>query len=111
MLIVFMYVEQKLLCTYAFPQCQLRNGHAMALPLCAEDCLAVRQLFCYNDWALIEDNKQRGIYFNSRGHFHLPDCESLPSFRGTNPPACSHAKLTEMKMEEVTCKTCIKSVF
>lgn len=107
---MFMYVEQKLLCTYSFPQCQLRNGYAVALPLCAEDCLAVRQLFCYNDWALIEDNKQRGIYFKSRGHFQLPDCESLPIFQGTNPPACSHAKLTEMKMEEVTCKTCIKSV-
>jgi receptor tyrosine kinase len=70
----------------------------------------VRQLFCYNDWALIEDNKQRGIYFKSRGHFQLPDCESLPSFGGTNRSACSHAKLTEMKTEEVTCKTFIKSV-
>ncbi|XP_069694454.1 tyrosine-protein kinase transmembrane receptor Ror2 [Periplaneta americana] len=99
---------EKLLCTYAFPQCQqLRNGYQMGLPLCNEDCVAVRQLFCYNDWALIEDSKQRGIYFKSRGHFQLPDCESLPSFRGSNPPACSHAKLTEMKMDEVT-YDCVK---
>ncbi|PSN53080.1 Tyrosine-protein kinase transmembrane receptor Ror2 [Blattella germanica] len=91
---------EKLLCTYAFPQCQLRDGFQVGLPLCKEDCVAVRQLFCYNDWSLIEDNKQRGIYFKSRGHFKLPDCKSLPSFRGSNPPSCSHAKLTEMKTKE-----------
>ncbi|KAF4533477.1 hypothetical protein B566_EDAN016565 [Ephemera danica] len=93
---------EKLLCTYAFPQCQLLNAYPAALPLCQEDCIAVKQLFCYNDWALIEDNKQRGIYFKSRGHFHLPDCESLPSIKSSSPPACSHAHLTVLRTEEVT---------
>lgn len=98
---------EKLLCTFAFPQCQFRNGYQLGLPLCKEDCVAVKQLFCYNDWALIEDNKQRGIYFKSRGHFQLPDCKSLPSFQDSNPPVCSHAKLTEMKTDEIT-YDCVK---
>ncbi|CAG2056268.1 unnamed protein product, partial [Timema podura] len=95
---------EKLLCTYAFPQCVLRDSYPVGLPLCAEDCVAVRQLFCYNDWALIEDNKHRGIYFKSRGHFQLPNCETLPGFRGSTQSICSNARLTEMKVEEVTCK-------
>nr|CAD7398334.1 unnamed protein product [Timema cristinae] len=93
---------EKLLCTYAFPQCVLRDSYPVGLPLCAEDCVAVRQLFCYNDWALIEDNKHRGIYFKSRGHFQLPNCETLPGFRGSTQSICSNARLTEMKVEEVT---------
>nr|CAD7258420.1 unnamed protein product [Timema shepardi] len=92
----------KLLCTYAFPQCVLRDSYPVGLPLCAEDCVAVRQLFCYNDWALIEDNKHRGIYFKSRGHFQLPNCETLPGFRGSTQSICSNARLTEMKVDEVT---------
>nr|CAD7199646.1 unnamed protein product [Timema douglasi] len=78
------------------------GGYPVGLPLCAEDCVAVRQLFCYNDWALIEDNKHRGIYFKSRGHFQLPNCETLPGFRGSTQSICSNARLTEMKVEEVT---------
>ncbi|XP_066996818.2 tyrosine-protein kinase transmembrane receptor Ror2 [Anabrus simplex] len=93
---------EKLLCTYAFPQCVVQDGEAVGLPLCAEDCVAVRQLFCYNNWALIEDNKQRGIYFKSRGHFQLPVCENLPKFRDSPTPTCSYARLTEMKSEEIT---------
>lgn len=94
---------QKLLCTYAFPQCHLQNGYPVALPLCQEDCIAVKQLFCFNDWALIEDNKQRGIYFKSRGHFELPQCESLPLYNAS-VPVCSCARLTEMKPDEITSK-------
>ncbi|GAB6022338.1 hypothetical protein CHUAL_006459 [Chamberlinius hualienensis] len=91
-----------LLCHYAFPQCEIIGMRAQRKPLCREDCVAVRDLFCYNEWATIEDNKQRGIYFNSRGHFRLPHCDSLPSANGLSNPPCSHAKLTEMKQEDIT---------
>lgn len=74
------------------------------LPLCYEDCVAVKQLFCYQDWALIEDNKNRGIYFKSRGHFELPDCEKLPKYSLENGTAtCTYAGLTEINQSEVTC--------
>ncbi|GIY82065.1 tyrosine-protein kinase transmembrane receptor Ror2 [Caerostris extrusa] len=69
---------ETLLCHYAFPACEWVDGFAFSKPLCREDCIAVQDLFCYNEWAMIEDNKQRGIYFKSRGHFRLPDCNSLP---------------------------------
>lgn len=93
---------KRLLCAYAFPQCLLQDEHAVGLPLCAEDCVAVKQLFCYNDWALIEHNKHRGIYLKSRGHFTLPDCDTLPSFKKATKPVCSHAKLTDMPESEIT---------
>lgn len=98
---------KKLLCAYAFPQCSLQDNNAIGLPLCAEDCTAVKHLFCHNDWALIDYNKRRGIYLKSKGHFTLPNCENLPSFKNAKKPICSHAKLTEMPKEEIT-YDCIK---
>ncbi|XP_013794261.1 tyrosine-protein kinase transmembrane receptor Ror2-like [Limulus polyphemus] len=93
---------EQLLCAYAFPQCQLVEGFQTGKELCREDCIAVRELFCYNQWAQIEDNKERGIYFQSRGHFRLPQCESLPSQGNSPVPLCSWARLTEMKEDEIT---------
>ncbi|ODN04404.1 Tyrosine-protein kinase transmembrane receptor Ror2 [Orchesella cincta] len=98
---------EKILCTYAFPKCVLKsNWDPVPLPLCYEDCIAVRQAFCYREWALIEDNNQRGINFKARGHFRLPECDSLPRINDTSSP-CSHAKLTEMLPEEIT-YDCVK---
>lgn len=95
---------QKLLCIYAFPRCKQKYPNAIKLPLCYEDCIAVRQLFCYNDWILIEENKKKGIYYKSRGHFELPDCDTLPSYR-KDPTSCSYGRLVEMDPEQVTCKS------
>ncbi|XP_067137089.1 tyrosine-protein kinase transmembrane receptor Ror2-like [Centruroides vittatus] len=93
---------EKMMCLYAFPSCSWIEGLAISKPICREDCIAVRELFCYNEWALIEDNKQRGIFFKSRGHFRLPDCNVLP-YRGmSSNPNCSPAFLTEMKDDEIT---------
>lgn len=86
---------------YAYPKCE----SASFLPLCYEDCIAVKEQFCYNDWAHIEDNKVRGIFFESRGHFRLPDCDKLPKFKIENKTmSCSYAALTEMNKDEITCK-------
>ncbi|GFY53851.1 tyrosine-protein kinase transmembrane receptor Ror2 [Trichonephila inaurata madagascariensis] len=99
---------ETLLCHYAFPACEWIDGFAYSKPLCREDCIAVQDLFCYNEWAMIEDNKQRGIYFKSRGHFRLPDCNALPE-RGnaSSSGVCSHAHLTDIIEEEVT-EYCIR---
>lgn len=95
----FLFFLQKILCMYAFPLCHESTG----LPLCYEDCMAVRHQFCFNDWAIIEDNKQRDIYIRSRGHFVLPECESLPKVNKESP-TCSHVHLTDMDEEVITCK-------
>ncbi|CAG7835412.1 unnamed protein product [Allacma fusca] len=93
---------QKLLCAYAFPKCLLKHGwNPVGLPLCYEDCIAVKSLFCYQEWALVEDNKQRGINLKTRGHFALPDCDILPKMNDTSSP-CTPAKLTEIIPEEIT---------
>ncbi|XP_043284143.1 tyrosine-protein kinase transmembrane receptor Ror2 isoform X2 [Venturia canescens] len=88
---------EKILCMYAFPLC---DG-LVKLPLCYEDCMAVRHEFCFNDWALIEDNKQRGIYIRSRGHFRLPDCDELPQVNEENM-TCSHIHLTDVNETLIT---------
>ena len=91
-----------LLCNYAFPSCGYTLHGPVSKPLCKEDCIAVRDLFCYNQWAMIEDNKQKGIYFKSRDHFRLPDCESLPSHESKPKPDCTKSYLTEIKKDELT---------
>lgn len=99
------FIFQKLLCTYAFPQCGMKNGYSIGLPLCYEDCVAVRDLFCYNNWALIELDKQKGKFLKSRGHFSLPNCDTLPKYNfDEKTPSCSYARLTEIKKDEITCK-------
>ncbi|XP_057373378.1 tyrosine-protein kinase transmembrane receptor Ror2-like [Daphnia carinata] len=112
---------KKLLCLYAFPECHLdEDGFARKLPLCYEDCMATRQLFCVDDWAQLESNKQRGFYLGSRGHFRLPKCEKLPRMRsrsffmsssgskyGQDPPSCSRGHLTQLVPAEVT-TSCVK---
>uniref|UniRef100_A0A182WHX1 Kinesin motor domain-containing protein n=1 Tax=Anopheles minimus TaxID=112268 RepID=A0A182WHX1_9DIPT len=94
---------EKLLCAYAFPQCVINDGSTIRLPLCYEDCVATYLQFCYNDWALIEEKKERGDVIKSRGHFRLPNCEELPRYnKSAKPPVCSHVGLTELVSEEVT---------
>ncbi|XP_065580788.1 tyrosine-protein kinase transmembrane receptor Ror2-like isoform X2 [Artemia franciscana] len=101
---------EKLLCHYAFPHCRILNGNALSLPLCYEDCIAVRQSLCFNEWSLIEEDKKRGVVIGSRGHFRLPQCETLPRVDDVDEnghPKCSHAGLTKIKKDQVT-KTCLR---
>lgn len=91
-----------MLCSYAFPRCEWVDGVARLKPLCRDDCIAIKELFCYNEWALVEDNKQRGIFFKSRGHFRLPECKTLPELVKGGKEICSHAHLTDMQQDEIT---------
>ncbi|XP_066583513.1 tyrosine-protein kinase transmembrane receptor Ror2-like isoform X2 [Prorops nasuta] len=91
-----------MLCFYAFPLC----NDSVGLPLCYEDCMAVRHEFCFMPWAMIEDNNHRNLYIRSRGHFRLPDCENLPKINKTKV-TCSHLHLTDINEELVT-YDCIK---
>lgn len=98
---------ETLLCHYAFPGCSFSVGQPSPKPLCKEDCVAVRDLFCYNEWAMAENNNRKGIFFKNRSHFRLPDCDNLPSHGNQSEAACTHAGLTSIKLDEVT-YTCIK---
>lgn len=94
-----------MLCAYAFPHCQTENGHTIKVPLCYEDCTATHLQFCYNDWVLIEEKKERNMYVKSRGHFRLPNCAVLPRHNATaKKPNCSYIGLTELKEAEISCK-------
>lgn len=95
---------QKLLCAYAFPKCKIVNEKVMKLPLCYEDCIAAEKLYCYNDWVLIEQNKERGKYLKNRGHFRLPECEDLPRYNRSSKSTCSYVGLTEMNQAEISCE-------
>ncbi|XP_071543142.1 tyrosine-protein kinase transmembrane receptor Ror2-like isoform X2 [Panulirus ornatus] len=93
---------EKLLCHYAFPECQLEDGYQVGLPLCHEDCVAVRNLFCVNEWLLIEQNKQENRVFKSRNHFRLPDCDALERHGNGSRRVCSHIGLTTVDEDQVT---------
>lgn len=94
-----------MLCTYAFPVCGYEKGYEIGLPLCYEDCIAVKDLYCYKEWITILEDKDRQIFIKSRGHFELPDCNKLPknNFNLTSP-SCSSAGLVELKKDEITCE-------
>ncbi|XP_030023391.2 tyrosine-protein kinase transmembrane receptor Ror2 [Manduca sexta] len=100
---------EKLLCAYAFPKCVDKDGVGYyALPLCYEDCMAVKMQFCYNDWIVIEEQKRRGVYFESRGHFRFPECEKLPRFAGKGSQVtCNNVGITNMVYSQVT-TNCVK---
>ncbi|XP_054736478.1 tyrosine-protein kinase transmembrane receptor Ror2 [Anastrepha obliqua] len=94
---------EKMLCAYAFPHCQTENGRTIKVPLCYEDCTATHLQFCYNDWVLIEEKKERNIFLKSRGHFRLPNCGVLPRYNATaKKPNCSYIGLTEIKEDEIS---------
>lgn len=93
---------ETLLCNYAFPACDRTTFPHQAKPLCREDCVAVRDSFCVNPWALVETNKNKGILIKAREHFRLPECELLPSHDNNDNPPCTHAHLTDIKPQEVT---------
>lgn len=98
---------KKLLCMYAFPECLLKDNMHNGLPLCYEDCIAVKEQFCYNVWALLEDNKKTGIFLQKRGHFRLPNCDILPKYEPNHKalksaPTCSYAGVMDMRQEDIT---------
>jgi len=95
----------RMLCAYAFPKCKMVDGKAMKLPLCYEDCIATEKLFCYNDWVLLEQNKDKGNFLKSRGHFRMPECEDLPRHnKSAKVPTCSYVGLIEMNPAEISCE-------
>eukprot|EP00090_Calanus_glacialis_P001913 TRINITY_DN11429_c0_g1_i1.p1 TRINITY_DN11429_c0_g1~~TRINITY_DN11429_c0_g1_i1.p1 ORF type:complete len:925 (-),score=149.21 TRINITY_DN11429_c0_g1_i1:197-2971(-) len=97
---------EAMLCHYAFPDCVIKSGDAAGLPLCYEDCVALKQHFCYSEWTNIVKQKERGISLRSRGHFRLPDCENLPRIGVTNN-TCTKTGITDMRWDLAT-SSCVR---
>ena len=102
-----------MLCKYAFPDCVLEEGEAIGLPLCQEDCVALKNHFCFNDWTMIQDNKKRGVFVESRGHFRLPKCETLPKHSNATK-VCTKSSITSMQWDMASSKdyfTFLRAIF
>ncbi|XP_013420550.1 muscle, skeletal receptor tyrosine protein kinase [Lingula anatina] len=92
---------EKMLCHYAFPDCDTSQEFDMPKPLCMETCLAVQDLYCFTEWKMIEDHKQKGIFYHNRGHFRLPNCTALPQYHKNNQ-SCIRIQWFEKKNKKFT---------
>ena len=96
---------ESLLCHYAFPDCSIKNGEAAGLPLCFEDCIAIKQMFCYSEWKNLIKQRLKGITIKSRGHFRLPECRTLPRMAtGNGNATCTKSGITDMRYDLATSK-------
>ncbi|XP_070196549.1 tyrosine-protein kinase transmembrane receptor Ror2-like [Littorina saxatilis] len=95
----------ELMCHFAFPDCrETESGYVMPVPICREHCLAVQELFCFRQWAEIEEKKTDKIFFKTRGHFRLPFCEGLPSLWEPNENCTEAEVYPQPAPEEITDK-------
>ncbi|XP_075267286.1 muscle, skeletal receptor tyrosine-protein kinase isoform X3 [Opisthocomus hoazin] len=53
-----------------------------------ENCLAVKDLYCFKEWLSMEENSQKGIYKPGLMLLTLPECNRLPSLH-QHPSACT----------------------
>ncbi|XP_074788458.1 muscle, skeletal receptor tyrosine-protein kinase isoform X2 [Athene noctua] len=53
-----------------------------------ENCLAVKDLYCFKEWLSMEDNSQKGIYKPGLMLLTLPECNRLPSLH-QDPSTCT----------------------
>ncbi|XP_027664289.2 muscle, skeletal receptor tyrosine-protein kinase isoform X5 [Falco biarmicus] len=54
-----------------------------------ENCLAVKDLYCFKEWLSMEENSQKGIYKPGLMLLNLPECNRLPSLH-QDPSTCTH---------------------
>ncbi|KAI0207752.1 Muscle, skeletal receptor tyrosine protein kinase [Lamellibrachia satsuma] len=90
---------EKALCHYTLPYCDTTSVPPRPLPLCREDCQAVRDLFCHREWSDLLTNKAKGVFLKSRAHLRLPDCARLPSRADS---VCSSANLFDISLDVIT---------
>ncbi|XP_042685380.1 muscle, skeletal receptor tyrosine-protein kinase isoform X3 [Centrocercus urophasianus] len=80
---------ESLLCNYIFQECKPSGVGPTPKPICRENCLAVKDLYCFKEWLSMEENSQRGIYKPGLMLLALPECNRLPSLH-QDPSACTH---------------------
>ncbi|XP_037548589.1 muscle, skeletal receptor tyrosine-protein kinase [Nematolebias whitei] len=98
---------RSLLCHSSFPNCNPSGLGPAPKPVCREHCLAVKELYCYKEWLVLEGTGtiQAGFLNPITGSHTssslLPNCQSLPSVR-TDPSACTHIPFVELKKDQIT---------
>ncbi|XP_015705378.1 muscle, skeletal receptor tyrosine-protein kinase isoform X2 [Coturnix japonica] len=91
---------ESLLCNYIFQECKPSGVGPAPKPICRENCLAVKDLYCFKEWLSMEENSQRGIYKPGLMLLALPECNRLPSLH-QDPSACTHIPFFDFK-ENIT---------
>ncbi|XP_035746702.1 muscle, skeletal receptor tyrosine-protein kinase isoform X3 [Egretta garzetta] len=79
---------ESLLCNYIFQECNPSGAGPAPKPVCRENCLAVKDLYCFKEWLSMEENSQKGIYKPGLMLLTLPECNRLPSLH-QDPSACT----------------------
>ncbi|NXD45778.1 MUSK kinase, partial [Copsychus sechellarum] len=79
---------ESLLCNYIFQECNPSGAGPGPKPVCRENCLAVKDLYCFKEWLAMEENSQKGIYKPGLMLLTLPECNRLPSLH-QNPSSCT----------------------
>ncbi|XP_038026824.1 muscle, skeletal receptor tyrosine-protein kinase isoform X4 [Anas platyrhynchos] len=95
---------ESLLCNYIFQECKPSGAGPAPKPVCRENCLAVKDLYCFKEWLSMEENSQRGIYKPGLMLLALPECNRLPSLH-QDPSACTRIPFFDFKKENIT-RTC-----
>ncbi|XP_037229826.1 muscle, skeletal receptor tyrosine-protein kinase isoform X4 [Falco rusticolus] len=80
---------ESLLCNYIFQECNPSGAGPAPKPVCRENCLAVKDLYCFKEWLSMEENSQKGIYKPGLMLLNLPECNRLPSLH-QDPSTCTH---------------------
>ena len=65
--------------------------------------MALKNHYCFNDWAMLEDNKRRGVTLKGRGHFRLPKCGKLPKHSNATK-VCTKTSVTTMSWDLASSK-------
>nr|XP_014127933.1 muscle, skeletal receptor tyrosine-protein kinase isoform X2 [Zonotrichia albicollis] len=92
---------ESLLCNYIFQECNPSGAGPAPKPVCRENCLAVKDLYCFKEWLSMEENSQKGIYKPGLMLLTLPECNRLPSLH-ENPSSCTHIPFFDFKKENIT---------
>ncbi|XP_077027983.1 muscle, skeletal receptor tyrosine-protein kinase isoform X4 [Agelaius phoeniceus] len=92
---------ESLLCNYIFQECNPSGAGPAPKPVCRENCLAVKDLYCFKEWLSMEENSQKGIYKPGLMLLTLPECNRLPSLH-QNPSSCTHIPFFDFKKENIT---------
>ncbi|XP_035746701.1 muscle, skeletal receptor tyrosine-protein kinase isoform X2 [Egretta garzetta] len=92
---------ESLLCNYIFQECNPSGAGPAPKPVCRENCLAVKDLYCFKEWLSMEENSQKGIYKPGLMLLTLPECNRLPSLH-QDPSACTRIPFFDFNKENIT---------
>uniref|UniRef100_G3Q2K8 receptor protein-tyrosine kinase n=1 Tax=Gasterosteus aculeatus aculeatus TaxID=481459 RepID=G3Q2K8_GASAC len=91
-----------LLCHASFPDCNPSGSGPAPKPVCREHCLAVKELYCYKEWLVLEGSSSvQSGFFSSASTSLLPNCQALPSLHADSD-ACTHVPFVDIKKDQIT---------